>query len=381
MSQIWRKIMNYSFWEKYFIESPSEITIIGAGIVGLSTAISIKERYPEVSVKILERSTSPNGASTKNAGFSCFGSVSELLDDIEHIGEEACMEIVKMRWYGLKKLKERVGIENMEYHHVGGTELFDKNDLQTFEKCQSQSDQLNEMLEDHLGIKTCYQVQRNHQLGAFHDYHLFNAYEGIINPVKMMHTLHRMAVQLGVQIFYGHTIDDINMGDYTLSTVEGLNIHFQKLIICTNGFTRRLLPNIEVNPARNQVLMTKPLSNNPLKSGYHFDRGYLYFRPFQDRILLGGGRNMDLSGETTDAFGHSIIIQDYLCERLELIYPGASQQIDCWWSGIMGVGESKKPLTTWIHDDILTGIRLGGMGVAIGSHLGEQLAEKVLFNG
>lgn len=371
--------MNYSFWEKYFIESPTEITIIGAGIVGLSTAISIKERNPDISVKILERSASPNGASTKNAGFSCFGSVSELLDDIEHIGEDACMEIVKMRWNGLKKLKERVGIENMDYQHVGGTELFDKNDLQTFEKCQTHIAPMNEMIAEQLGIKDCYRLQQNQQLNAFHDQHIFNAYEGTINPVKMMQTLHNIAIHKGVNIVYGISIDDINITENTLSTGNGLKIHFKKLILCTNGFTKRLFPDIDVHPARNQVLMTKPLPSNPLNSGYHLDRGYIYFRQYQGRILLGGGRNVDLLGETTDIFGHTKTIQNYLCEQLELIYPGASQHIDCWWSGIMGIGPSKKPLTQWINPDILTGVRLGGMGVAIGSQLGEQLAKKVFL--
>ena len=61
--------MNYSFWEKYFIAQDTDITIIGSGIVGLSTAISIRERAPHMSVKILERGSVPYGASTKNAGF------------------------------------------------------------------------------------------------------------------------------------------------------------------------------------------------------------------------------------------------------------------------------------------------------------------------
>lgn len=108
--------MNYSFWEKYFIESPADVTIIGSGIVGLSTAISIKESRPDISVKIIERGAMPYGASTKNAGFSCFGSVSELLDDIKNMGEEACMDVVRMRWRGLQKLKK--GLENKAWNMI-----------------------------------------------------------------------------------------------------------------------------------------------------------------------------------------------------------------------------------------------------------------------
>lgn len=102
-----------------------DLTIIGSGIVGLSAAISIKEKQPWLTVKILERGSLPYGASTKNAGFSCFGSVSEILDDIQQIGEEQTMEIVKMRYQGLKILKSRVQHQTMEYQHHGGTELFE----------------------------------------------------------------------------------------------------------------------------------------------------------------------------------------------------------------------------------------------------------------
>ncbi|HRO08879.1 MAG TPA: FAD-dependent oxidoreductase [Saprospiraceae bacterium] len=370
--------MNYSFWEKYFIESPADITIIGAGIVGLSTAISIKESRPDLDVKIIERSCSPNGASTKNAGFSCFGSVSELLDDIDQNGESACMEIVRMRWHGLKKLTARVTPLHLEYQLAGGTELFDKNNNVVQEHYADQISYLNQLMDDHLGIQTCYSIQPNKMLNAFHDKCIFNSHEGIINPVSMMNQLYRIAVHAGIHILFGHNITEIDTKNHILTTANQLKINYKHLIVCTNGFTQRLLPDLDVYPARNQVLITKPLKDNPLHSGYHFDKGYIYFRQYQGRILLGGGRNMDIAGETTDTFGHTAIIQDYLTDILDRIYPGASGQIECWWSGIMGVGPSKRPVTDWIDDYTLTGVRLGGMGVAIGSYLGDQLAEKIV---
>jgi len=70
--------VNYSFWEKYFIAQDTDITIIGSGIVGLSTAISIRERPPHMALKTFERGSVPYGASTKNAGFSCFSVLSVL---------------------------------------------------------------------------------------------------------------------------------------------------------------------------------------------------------------------------------------------------------------------------------------------------------------
>ncbi|MBK7637250.1 MAG: hypothetical protein IPJ13_25425 [Saprospiraceae bacterium] len=51
--------------------------------------------------------------------------------------------------------------------------------------------------------------------------------------------------------------------------------------MCTNGFTAALFPELEVVPARNQVLITEKLDNNPLDSGYHMDKGYVYFRNYE----------------------------------------------------------------------------------------------------
>ena len=369
--------MNFSFWEKYFIESPTDITIIGSGIVGLSTAISIKSSRPDLSVKILERGSSPYGASTKNAGFACFGSVSELLDDVDNMGEQACMEVVKMRWDGLHKLKSRVSQSVMKYGNVGGTELFRFQDAELMEKCLDQVSCCNEMISDHLGVDQCYSIQKNEVLSSFQTTAIFNQYEGTINPVFMMNELICQAVCLGVNIIHCIQVESINVEDHTVSANENLLIHYKKLIVCTNGFAAQLLPELPVVPARNQVLITSPIPGLELPSAYHVDKGYVYFRQYDGRILLGGGRNIDIEHETTSEFGNTEVIKSYLLNILETIHPGATEKVDHWWSGILGVGESKFPICKWMDNDVLVGVRLGGMGIAIGSFLGEKLADEV----
>ncbi|MBK9736494.1 MAG: FAD-binding oxidoreductase [Saprospiraceae bacterium] len=367
--------MNYSFWEKYFIESPVDITIIGSGIVGLSTAISIKESRPELSIKIIERGSLPYGASTKNAGFSCFGSVSELLDDIKNMGEGQCMEVVNMRWKGLKKLRSRIGDAAMAYTHCGGTELFRPEDEDLKQLCLSQIEYCNELMSHHISIDQCYSVKSNDTVLSFEKQSIFNAFEGSINPVMMMNELIKKAISLGIHIINGLTIKEIDKTNKQLIGSENIRIAFKKLIVCTNGFASQLLPNLPVTAARNQVLITSPLDNVKLDSCYHVDKGYIYFRPFEGRILIGGGRNYDAVTEATSEFGNTKVIQEYLLSILEKIHPGASKKVDHWWSGILGIGHTKFPICEWVDKDILVGVRLGGMGIAIGSYLGEQLAE------
>ncbi|MBK8514784.1 MAG: FAD-binding oxidoreductase [Saprospiraceae bacterium] len=369
--------MNYSFWEKKYIESKADITILGSGIVGLSTAISIKEKQPWLTVKILERGSLPYGASTKNAGFSCFGSVSELMDDIASMGEASCTEIVKMRWLGLSKLKSRVGEAALEYKHCGGIELFRHSDSILMNACFEKIDYCNKLIYNILNINDCYHVKKNQLLSGFADSTIYNQYEGTINPMSMMNNLIQKAILMGVDIINGINIIHIDQQNKILTGDCHIKIEYEKLIVCTNGFTSSLIPSLPVVPARNQVLITKVLPDNPLDSACHLDKGYVYFRNYEGRILLGGGRNIDHQAELTDQFGNTPVISDYLKTILETIYPGGSNKIDYWWSGILGVGPSKYPICEWVNPDILVGVRMGGMGIAIGSYMGDKLASEL----
>ena len=163
-------------------------------------------------------------------------------------------------------------------------------------------------------------------------------------------------------------------------TVQTNHIEFttSRLFIANNGFASQFLEE-EVIPARAQVLVTKPIKNLNLKGTFHFDEGYYYFRNIDNRVLFGGGRNLDFETEKTKEFGQTSLIQNQL-ERLlnKMILPQTPFEIEQRWSGIMGVGKQKSPIVKPMSDNVYVGVRLGGMGVAIGSLVGRQLANLVL---
>ena len=43
----------------------------------------------------------------------------------------------------------------------------------------------------------------------------------------------------------------------------------------------------------------------------------------------------------------------------------------------MGVGNKKTAIVKYISNNVFCGIRLGGMGIAIGSSIGNELANKI----
>ena len=57
------------------------------------------------------------------------------------------------------------------------------------------------------------------------------------------------------------------------------------------------------------------------------------------------------------------------------IIPGRDFEIEQRWSGIMGVGTQKKPIVKQLSNHVYCGVRMGGMGVAIGSVIGKEVAE------
>jgi glycine/D-amino acid oxidase-like deaminating enzyme len=159
-----------------------------------------------------------------------------------------------------------------------------------------------------------------------------------------------------------------------------LDFYTQNLLIGTNGFASQLI-NENVQPARAQVLITKPIKNLHIKGTFHLDKGYFYFRNIDDRILFGGGRNLDFTTEQTTEFGQTSIIQNELEKMLqEIILPTIPFEIEQRWSGIMGIGfknfsGQKNAIVKQLSNHIFCGVRLGGMGVAIGSLVGKELAD------
>jgi glycine/D-amino acid oxidase-like deaminating enzyme len=372
-----------SFWEKELFFNDLDVTLVGAGLVGYSTAISIKEKYPDKKVLILERGYLPTGASTKNAGFTCFGSPTELLDDLKSMSEESVTKLVKKRFDGLNLLKDRCGVDNIDYIPCGSNELLtnSEKDLKNYDNCLTKIDFLNQLIENATQIKNNFSIASN--TFGFNNINglIFSKGEGQINTGKMMNQLHKKAVDLGIQILFSTTVkswkDEGN--NVTIETNYG-HLNAKKLIIATNGLTKQILPEIDLSPARAQVIITKPLQNKPFEGTFHYDEGYFYFRNVGNRILVGGGRNLDLKNEETDEIDNTDVILDSVKNLLkEVILPHQEVEIEQSWAGIMGVGKTKEPIIKSISENVYIGVRLGGMGVALGSLVGKELSELISF--
>ena len=370
-----------SYWEEESFLKNIDYTVIGSGIVGLTCALELRRLNPNSKIVILERGFLPTGASTKNAGFTCFGSPSELLDDLSKSKETDVFQLVENRVNGLSKLRALVGDANMDYKEYGSYELFDNPAL--YESCISQLEYLNKQLHKTFNATT-FEVFTNATAFGLDKNSLLikNNFEGQINTGKMMKKLLHLTREGNIEILNGFNVTDFEFKQnrWEVYSPEAV-LKTNKLILCNNAFASKFYPEFDLKPARAQVLITKPIEGLKLKGCFHMDEGYYYFRNVGNRVLFGGGRNLDFEAEETFEMKTTEKIQKELNHLLETkILPNQTFEIEKSWAGIMGVGSSKTTHIKQLNEGLFCAVRMGGMGIALGTNVGQEVAQLATKN-
>ncbi|UKJ08905.1 NAD(P)/FAD-dependent oxidoreductase [Solitalea lacus] len=377
-----------SYWEHTsFIHY--DFIVVGSGIAGLSTACCLKERKPSASVLVLERGIFPTGASTKNAGFACFGNVGEITDDLRHLTEEKLLKLSIDRWEGLGLLRKRLGDKMIDFQQNGGYELILHTDTYDY---LAGIKQVNSLFKPYFKTDVFAEDKQGCERFGFNKNlvktMIFNSLEGQLDTGKMMSSLLQYTHHLGVKVISGAEVLEINetsqsvevmVKNQVLGEKEVINFKAEKVAICTNAFSKRFFPDADLEPGRGQVVCTSEIPNLKIKGTFNFTEGYYYFRNINNRILFGGARNIDYDRETTEEFALTEIIQQQLEYYLrEMILPEKKFTIDYRWSGIMAFGKEITPEVKKASDRIVAGFRFNGMGVALGSKVAERLTDLLL---
>ncbi len=375
---------NQSFWEVDSYFKKADFAVIGSGIVGLNAALQLRHLQPKAIIVLIEGNATPLGASTRNAGFACFGSPTELISDLATHEEQMVWNLVQQRWEGLQRLRQKVGDEYMDYESFGGYEIFKTGEEAIFEQCVEQLDELNRQFFQITGERTTFSVldEQIPHFGFKEVKHLiYSKLEGQLHPAKMIIRLQQLAQAADIQTFFGLKINTIeeHSNKVQLHFENAWTLCAEKVLVATNGFAQQLMPNLAVQPARNQVLITKPIPGLSLKGCFHYEQGYYYFRNVGNRILLGGGRNLAKEEEQIAEFGLTDKIQQALIDLLHhVVVPNTKVEIEQWWSGILGIGDVKQPIIEMTSPRVGVAVRMGGMGIAIGSLIGEKAAEMLV---
>ena len=364
-----------SYWEKSVLLKTFDFTILGAGLIGKQIAIKIKKKFPSARVAMVDKMPISYGASTRNAGFACFGSVSEIVDDFKRSPQNEVYNLIQKRFAGIQQLKQEFGEASIGFEATGSFEVFQSE--ADFQIAESQYQEINSELNARVGYKKVFNLQSADNLKMnFGPSAIYNPYEGMLNSGLLNQTVNSIAHTLDIIPLYGLNIvsHHATQGGYTLISDSGMEIETNQLIIANNAFAKDLLPSEDVEPARGQIVITKPIDNLPFDAIFHADKGYIYFRRIDDRILIGGGRNHFYDKENTFVMQGTDNLKDFLSNYIkEWILPNTPFEIDMHWSGIMGMGKEKLPIVKKVDDHLGICVRMSGMGVALGPVLSDEV--------
>jgi gamma-glutamylputrescine oxidase len=375
-----------SIWEKESFFAPQDIIIAGNGFVGLWSAFYLKKKNPNLKITIVDRGIIPTGASTRNAGFACFGSQGELMHDSQVMGIDKMLELVEMRYRGLKRIQKYFSKKEIELDLCGGYELYDEGDKISSDQLFQNTEYLNTLLKPITKTKPTFKLV-DHKIVDFSfgkTKHLIkNNLEGYLHAGKLVQCLLQAVQSMGVQVFSNTEIKSFEKlnGKIELRTNQQFNLTTKQLLICTNAFAKELLPELDIVPARGQVLVTSEIKHLPWQGSFHSDEGFYYFRNLGKKVLLGGARNKAFKEEETVQMQTTSLIQNELERYLdEVVLPNQKGQytIDYRWSGIMAMGSEKMPIVKEIEPNIFCAVRMSGMGVALAPIVGQSVSKLML---
>ena len=374
--------MQISIWEKETFYAPQDIVIVGSGFVGLWSAFYLKKKNPDLKITILDRGMIPTGASTRNAGFACFGSLSEVVRDAQVMGTEQLLQLVEMRFRGLELIEKHFG-KKVDFDLCGGYELYDHSEKCTSEQLLHNIEYINSFFKSITGTKKTYRLadEKIEAFGFGKTKHLVkNNLEGYLHSGKLVQALIARVQGMGVQIFNQTKVKSFsNSGDIIeLKLNQPVTLFSKQLLICTNAFAKDLLPEADILPVRGQILLTSPIEGLRFKGTFHSDEGFYYFRNLGNRVLLGGARNKAFLEEETTDMNISEPIQGWLETYLhEVVLPDYSGQftIDHRWAGIMAMGSEKMPIVKEVEPGIFCAVRMSGMGVALAPVVAKEITE------
>jgi glycine/D-amino acid oxidase-like deaminating enzyme len=299
--------------------------------------------------------------------------------------------MAEQRFAGIQKIRRVLGDLPIAYDDCGGFECLNNIQVPDIQLFKTKLEWLNEGFEKITGNRKTFEINNNilaqQGIQSF-DYLVENRLEGGIHSGFLLQHLSAKVVAMGARVLQGHQMLEYEPDKSGWSIIidvqkqTTIQLKAQQMLFATNANLSKQFPELAIMPARGQVLLSPSMGNNSLRGTFHFDEGFYYFRNVGNRLLIGGGRNVDFEGEATLELGQSSVVvkalNDFIMQHLPKVAALINEQGWQHWSGIMAITLNKLPLFKVINAGCYAAMACNGMGVALTPIHAEMVAKAIV---
>jgi glycine/D-amino acid oxidase-like deaminating enzyme len=358
-------------------EASADVAVIGAGLAGMTTALTCLERGIE-RVVLIEADEVGSGASGRNGGF-VFGGFSLDNDALaDELGDARAATLHQWTRESVRRIRRRIEDHRLDCQAndagVVLTDWFhDDEALRAFA----------ERMQRRLGFGLTWLAPSEcaghvnsrrygaglHEPGSFH-----------FHPLRHIRELARLFIERGGRIFCRTRVAAIERacGQWQLRTDRG-RVLADEVVLTTGGYDLKLRPGLQraLQPIATYIAVTEPLDSRleevlPRPVAVYDNRfAFDYYRPLPDRRLLWGGR-ISIASRSPAA------IRRLMKRDLNRVFPLLSDvRLEQAWGGWMSYARHEMPILGQDPEGVWHGLAFGGHGMATTSLAGDVLAEAI----
>ncbi len=377
-SQYARTRIELAPWPELIGPLEVETCVIGGGLAGLNTALSLREMGRDVC--LLEARRIGWGASGRNGGFVGAGGFSRSLASLVKLcGRDEARALHDLSREGWRLVRERIARYAMA--GIGAkpgilvADWFDDDDgLKRFRDFMARDFDREFEYFDRRQIADMVSSPR-YSSGLLDP-------EGFqFHPLNYCLGVAKAASGLGAKLYEGTAATGLDLGpaEKRVRTAKG-EVRAQNLVFAMGGYQDGLHGKLgrAILPIATYVTATEPLGDNRLKEAIRVPYAIAdtrfasdYYRPLDDSRILWGGRISGRLSQPAD-------LEHLMLADLARVYPQlAGVKAEVTWMGTMSYAGHKMPQIGSLGPGLWHAQAFGGSGMATTSMAGLLLAEAI----
>ncbi len=351
--------------------------VVGGGLAGLATALSLAERGAEVA--LLEAVELGFGASGRNGGMASAGFTRPVDELLRRYGREHARALHAASREGLALLRRRIARYRIACDLVEGVV-----EASWFDDAEAMAREAR-MLNEEFGMRVeCWPREKVRAIWRSARYYeaIFDPEGFHLDPLRLLFGYAEAAEARGVRIFECSPAERIRRrgAGFEIQTRKG-RILAEAVILCPSVYgdpcDRRLARGLLA--VASYVIVTEPLGERLARvigAPYAvFDDRMAtgYYRPLPEGRLLWGGRVSLFERRSREA------LERIMRRDLASVYPElAGVGVAYAWSGRMGFARHKMPVVRELEPGLWTATAFGGHGLNTTTMAGELVARALL---